>query len=290
MLKNIVEIEWTEEKLALEDGFLHINIWNNSKQPTQRIMILIHGLLMHGKYFESLALHLAEFGSLVAAPDLRGFGNSHFGEEPNRLRIDYHKSCEDLSRLIEHMQGKFGDLPIFLVGESLGALLARSVVGSHNKHVSGLILSSPCIRPRILSMDLIPHAISEAVRSALDRQRELNLAPFACKFLEAEPENLKDYLDDPLTRKSLDALELLESIKILGSIEPQEVPSHIPVLVLRGSNDGVCKNSSYKQFVSSLRNERLTVHDCNRCGHLILETKSIGKDIIESVLDWLKKH
>jgi len=285
-----VKIEWTEEKLALEDGFFHINIWQNSKQPIKRVVILIHGLMMHGKYFESLALQLAEFGSFVAAPDLRGFGNSHFGDAPNRLRIDYHKSCEDLSRLIQHLQDKFSDLPIFLIGESLGALLARSVARSHKAHVSGLILSSPCIRPRMLSMGLIPHVLSEAIQSTLYRQRELNLTPLACKFLEAEPENLKDYLEDPLTRKSLDALELLESIKVLGTIEPQEVPSHIPILVLRGSNDGVCKNSSYKQFVSSLKNERLTVHDCNRCGHLILQTKSIGEDIIESVLDWLKKH
>lgn len=283
-------IEWTEEKLALEDGFFHINTWHNSNLPIKNVVILIHGLMMHGKYFESLALHLAQSGSFIAAPDLRGFGNSHFGDEPNRLRIDYHKSCEDLGQLIQYLRGKFCDKPIYLAGESLGAHLARSVVGTHNEHVAGLILSSPCVRPRMFSINLVPHAISEAFLSSVDRQRELNLKPFACKFLEGEPENLKDYLEDPMTRKSLDALELFESVKVIGAIEPQEVPSNIPILVLRGSNDGVCKSSSYKQFVSSLKSNRLTVHNCNRCGHLILQTKSIGEDIIESVLNWLEKQ
>lgn len=282
-------VECTDTTLSLnERELVHVSTWEDSRVPPGRVVFLIHGLMMHGRSFERLGELLAADGAIVVAPDLRGFGRSYYKSE-EKSRIDYLKSLEDLSGIIRDLKEKHSSLPLFCVGESLGAHLARRVVSAHPELVSGLILASPCVRPRMVSIPLIPHAWSELVLSGMDPQREFNLSPFAKEFLKQEDYNLQHFLEDPLTRKSLEILELIDSIRVSGLIESAIIPEEIPILVLRGKNDCVCKLSSAKKFLESLNQKNMTVHSCDGCGHIILQAKEIEDSILKVLKEWLEK-
>ena len=243
--------------------------------------------MMHGQSFDQLALQLAAQNALVVAPDLRGFGRSYYATNGDKDKTDYLRSLADLSHLLRLFKDEHEDLPFFCAGESLGAHLARALVTMHPELVDGLILSSPCVRPRMVSLPLIPHACSQLMLAGFSPEREVDLLPFAKNFLKGEPDSLHVYLNDPLTRKSLDVLELIDSLRIVGSMSGQQLPAELPVLVLRGINDCVCKSNSFKQFIDSLQTTNLVVHGCHGCGHLILQSPLVVREVMQLISSWL---
>ncbi|MBZ0186451.1 MAG: lysophospholipase [Candidatus Obscuribacterales bacterium] len=281
-----------EDTLKLKDRLIHAYFWRDGKQAAksvpEKIVLLFHGLMMHGKTYNRLARHIAADNSLVVAPDIRGFGRWYYCSQDSKNRIDYQKSLDDAIAILEHLKQTYPQAPRFCIGESLGAHLARRITSIRPDLVDGLILSSPCLRPRMISLPLVPHALSEFVYSGLDPSRQINLTPFARKFLQHEPENLESYLEDPLSRKSLAVLELIDSVRVTGLLAPEAIPSKKPVLVLRGKNDCVCKHDSFSGFVASMKSDNLTIHPCVGCGHLILQGKELNAKILKVLDDWLK--
>ena len=118
-------------------------MWRDGNVEDRAIALTMHGLMMHGRTFDTFACKLASRGLIVVAPDLRGFGHWHFSaEEKEESGVDYRKSLNDLIGLIENLVRAYSSLPLFCVGESLGAHLARKLVVMHPDMISGLILSS----------------------------------------------------------------------------------------------------------------------------------------------------
>jgi alpha-beta hydrolase superfamily lysophospholipase len=282
-------ISFIEETLNLNEASVHVYKWTNAMIEPRSIVVLIHGLMMHGKAFDYLASHLAAQGCIVVAPDLRGFGRFYFSSDNDEKgKIDYQKSLEDLSNILKALKAEYPALPLFCAGESLGTHLARHIATIHPQDVVGLILSSPCMRPKMVSVPLIPHTLTQLLLTGLDPEAEFNLLPFAERFLKDEPESLKSYLNDPMTRKSLEILELIDSIRIVGSIESQSISPHIPILVLRGKKDCVCENASMAKFLDTLKTDNMTVHPCTDCGHLILQSPNVDSAILDKICSWIE--
>ena len=280
-------VQCTDETLNINGDRIHLYKWTGAE--AKRIVVLIHGIMMHGKSFDTLAQSLAAAGAIVVAPDLRGFGRCYFTDENEKEKTSISRSQEDLSKLFQLLEEEHPGLPLFCAGESLGAHFARRATALHPELVSGLILSSACLRPRLMSFPLIPHAWSELVLAGIVPGRELNLSPFARQFLKHEPDNLRTYLDDPMSRKSLEVLELIDSLRIADDQSLGHIPKNMPVLVLRGKNDCVCKESSMKKFVDSLKSEKLTIFRSAGCGHLILQANEVHPNILGLMKRWMER-
>lgn len=283
-----MNVRCREETLNINGDPIHLYRWTAAEQPN-RLVVLIHGIMMHGRSFEGLARILAQDGAIVVAPDLRGFGRWYFSSTNEKGKTSFNRSKEDLSRLFFMLEQEHPGLPLFCAGESLGAHFARRATALHPELVSGLILASACMRPRLLSLPLVPHTWSELVLSGINPAREVNLSPFARQLLKHEPDSLEAYLDDPRTRKSLEVLELIDSLRLTDTGNLGDIPSDMPVLVLQGKNDCVCKESSMKKFVEGLKSERLTVYRCADAGHLILQAQDIHPNVIGLMKRWMEK-
>lgn len=284
-------VERTDTTLKFNrNDSVHISTWKDGLLSPKRIFFLIHGLMMHGRSFEHLASFLAAEGSLVVAPDIRGFGRSYFVDDEKKVNIDYRKSLDEMSYIVSTLEDSHPGLPLFCVGESLGAHLARRLAAAHPELISGLILSSPCLRPQMMTVPLLPYTCSELLLSGLNPQREINLSPFARHFLKEEKDNLDLYLSDPMTRKSLEVLELIDTLRIAGVNDSAEVPDEVPILVFKGKNDCVCKISSTKKFLDTLNRSNMTIHDFNDCGHIILQGKIIDERILSVLKGWMHKR
>lgn len=280
-------VELSEETIQLSKDKLHLYKWSEIDLPPNSIFILIHGLMMNGKSFDSLANLLVKQGSLVVAPDIRGFGRWYFENDNDVRSVDYKRTIEDLVDLLTHLKSKFKNCPIVCLGESLGAHLARKVVIRAPQLVNALILSSPCIRPRMMSPSLIPHALSELVLTGINPSREVDLKPFARSFLKEEPENLSSYIDDPMARKSLEIKEIFKSVRMVSPRESHLVSEEIPILVFRGKKDCVCKESSMKRFVETIKSENLTIKKLDQCGHLIMQSNKPNGEALDALFKWL---
>ena len=104
--------------------------------PADPVLVLIHGNVSSGVFFEQLMEELADDYFLVA-PDLRGYGGSE------RKVIDATRGMkdfsDDLAALIEAMELH---TPLDLFGWSAGGGVAMQYVIDHPENVRGLILES----------------------------------------------------------------------------------------------------------------------------------------------------
>jgi pimeloyl-ACP methyl ester carboxylesterase len=103
------------------------------------VIVLIHGLGDEADSWRYLIPLLNSNGFRVLALDLPGFGRSL---APSRINLKNHATA--VLRLLEAVKIKPED-PVFLIGNSLGALVAETVAFKKPGLVKGLILLDGCI-------------------------------------------------------------------------------------------------------------------------------------------------
>jgi alpha-beta hydrolase superfamily lysophospholipase len=104
-----------------------------------RLVVLVHGYGEHIGRYEHVAQALVARGSAVVGPDHVGHGRSA-GEQA--LVEDFEPVVDDLRAVVHDARG---DLPVVMVGHSMGGLIATRYAQRHPDDLAGLVLSGPAI-------------------------------------------------------------------------------------------------------------------------------------------------
>ncbi len=162
--------------------------WYDSSQKPKAIAIAVHGLIMHGGTFDTMAKQLASEGVIVYAPDLRGYGRwldekSASGGSKARLETDYDSSYLDLVTLIREAKKKNPGLPLYCIGESLGTAMILRAAAEMPNAVDGMILASLAVQTQSFYT-----AKAKLSSSVLPPWHQLDLEPFIKKFASEDPQ------------------------------------------------------------------------------------------------------
>lgn len=120
--------------------------WDAGPLPAspKAVFVLVHGLGAHSARWDFLAGYLAGQGYASYAIELRGFGRT---PERPRGHVD---SFETWFRDILALSGIAGrDFPgkkVFLLGESMGGLIAYDLAGRHPDRFAGVVLIAPAFK------------------------------------------------------------------------------------------------------------------------------------------------
>ncbi len=104
-----------------------------------RLVVLVHGYGEHIGRYEHVARALTARTSAVVGPDHVGHGRS--GGEP-ALVEDFEAVVDDLRAVVQDARA---DLPVVMVGHSMGGLIATRYAQRHREDLAGLVLSGPAI-------------------------------------------------------------------------------------------------------------------------------------------------
>jgi alpha-beta hydrolase superfamily lysophospholipase len=104
-----------------------------------RLVVLVHGYGEHIGRYEHVARALAARGSAVVGPDHAGHGRS--AGEP-ALVEDFEPIVDDLRAVVRYARA---DLPVVMVGHSMGGLIAARYAQRHREDLAGLVLSGPAV-------------------------------------------------------------------------------------------------------------------------------------------------
>lgn len=118
-------------------GRVQVRSWP-AENPA-RVIVLAHGYGEHIGRYEHVAQGLVARGSTVVGPDHVGHGQSG-GEQA--LVEDFESVVDDLRAVVQDARG---DLPVVLVGHSMGGLIATRYAQRHREDLAGLVLSGPAI-------------------------------------------------------------------------------------------------------------------------------------------------
>jgi alpha-beta hydrolase superfamily lysophospholipase len=205
------------------------------------IALIAHGYGEHAARYGHVADYLVRHGGVVYAPDHLGHGRSE-GERALVERVE--DMVEDLEAVARTAADDHPDLPVVLIGHSMGGIVATRFAQRHASPLAALVLSGPAIggSPAIealLTMDPIPDV------------------PIDPSTLSRDPEVGRAYAEDPLVwhgpfrRATLEAM--VAAVRAIGA-----GPSlALPVLWLHGEDDALVPVADTRTAVQRLAGARL---------------------------------
>ena len=135
---------------AIDSLLLHYRTWIPAQGHAEAVLLSVHGIASHGAWFAETAIHLAERGIAVYAPDRRGSGLS--GGARGHIS-HYEQVLDDLDLFIGLAEQEQPGAPIFLAGSSWAAKVAIASAARRQDRLAGLLLLGPGLFPKVdLSM------------------------------------------------------------------------------------------------------------------------------------------
>lgn len=274
---------------------LPVSCWRDSQSKPRAVAIAVHGLAMHGRVYGRLASELVAQGVQVYAEDLRGYGRWQCPAEPDAegkvgaRTVNYKDSLEDLKVLIKAVRAEHPGLPLFLIGESMGAGFSMRAAEALPEEVDGLILASPALKRRNY---VGPELVKDMAALVANPTRELDLVPYIKKLASENDKIVEEAINDPYVRKSLNCKDLLQTAHCISTNmeHAKGVSEHVPVLIIQGDQDKLLKHDAVVSLVNKLKSKDQTVRWMKGKGHLLIETSYIDPSTMSTIKTWLASH
>ena len=206
-----------------------------------------------------------------------------------KQKIHYGKSSEDLIKLADKLKSDHPDLPLYVVGESMGADMAIRIASARPNLADGLVLSSPAIRAHHF---VDSTTVKNVPAIMANFRRQLDLMPYVKKYASEDPEIVAELTKDPMLRRKMSTTELLlsrASINQTLAYVPNLSPNK-PVLVLQAKDDRCVRADAVVLLMSRLKSQDQQVRWFENRGHILIETSHIRPDTMETIVSWLDTH
>ena len=230
--------------ILTDDGLtLATRRWTPHEHPKAAVVV-VHGISEHSGRHAHLAAHLMLHDYLVYSFDLRGHGRS---EGEPRVYVDsFDNYLDDLDTFLAHVRSEIGDLPLFLLGHSLGGgIAAYYVIERGADDLAGLVLSSAALK---IPADLSP--ILQKAAGVLSRYLpKTPVTKLDTSHLSRDPAVVRAYEEDPLVytggvRPRVGA----EILRVSEHIQSHTDAFTLPLYLFHGTGDKVTDPAG-SQFV-----------------------------------------
>ncbi|MEI8345384.1 MAG: lysophospholipase [Candidatus Omnitrophota bacterium] len=213
------------------------------------LLFVVHGMGEYGARYLPHAETLARRGICVVVMDLRGHGQSGGPRVFVREFEDYHK---DLERLIRLERDRLARLPFFVLGHSLGGLIAASWASGRASDcaLSGLILNSPCLGLAEKAAPIHKRIAAEL----LSRLRPQFLLPDGIRpeQLLKDDRLLRLYRQDTLIERHISPRLYTQMMRVLAQTGSIAARIDCPTLMLLAGCDSVVSNAAAETFFSKI--------------------------------------
>ncbi len=196
-------------------------------QQPRAAALLVHGIGEHSGRYEHVGSALAEAGIDVLAHDQRGYGHT----EGRRAFVrSFDEFLDDVEHLLEDRRAL--DVPVVLIGHSLGGLVATTYLVSDRPQPDLAVLSAP-------ALDADAPAWQRKVAPALGTvaPRFSLTADFDGSILSRDPEVQRAYEFDPLRVPHSTAALGKAILTTMEATRASLDRVRVPVYVLHGDAD-----------------------------------------------------
>lgn len=250
--------------------------------PPRAVVVIVHGALEHSRRYTWVADQLNDAGYAAYAIDLRGHGRSGGtpGYVPRMSALG-----ADAARLVELARERHPDLPLFMLGHSLGGLVALEYLRRDSLPLDGLVLSGTGID--VSAVPVGQKLLAKAFSSIAPR---FGLLAFDGEGVSRDPEVLASYRNDPLNFHGKVPMRTVgELFASPGRLIPWLPSITLPLLVLHGGADPVARPAGSTMIhdrVSSADKELKLYPDLY---HEILNEPE-RQDVMNDIRAWLDER
>jgi alpha-beta hydrolase superfamily lysophospholipase len=261
---------------------LYWRCWLPDGQP-KAVIVVAHGLGEHISRYDNLINHLVPRGYALYGLDHQGHGKS----EGQRIYVDrFQVYLDDLKTFYDMVRKDNPNLKIFLLGHSMGGLIATAYTLQHQQELAGLIVSAPLLK----AGDSVSGGTIMAARVLSAIAPRMGVQALDSTYLCRDKAVVEAYDKDPLVcRGKITARLGSEMFTTMAKIEPQMSTITLPLLIMQGTDDKLVSREGSKTLFAKAGSKDKTLKLYDGFYHEIFNEKE--RDKVFADLDpWLDSH
>ncbi|EJL42341.1 phospholipase YtpA [Brevibacillus agri] len=261
---------------------MSVHKWSASEP--KGAVVLVHGTGEHHGRYEHVAAFLNQQGWDVYAEDLPGWGRSPGIRGHVDSFDDYVQRVREWT--VAALEDSAGKRPVFLLGHSLGGLIATRFVQREKAahELAGLVLTSPCLQLKLE----VPAWKAQAAR-LLDRfWPTLAIANGITPDMVSRDEAVQAaYKNDPLNYPKVSVRWFLELHKAMQAAWEERERLTVPVLVLQAGDDSLVDADAVGRFTEGIQGQK-TFRRFPGLRHEVLNEPE-REDVLSHMDRWMKE-
>lgn len=277
----------------------------------EAVLQICHGMVEYIDRYDGFAKYLTERGFCVVGHDHLGHGKSVQSQEHLGF---FHETAgnkyviADIHRLRKITQKKYGEVPYFMMGHSMGSFLLRQYLTMRAEGLAGaIIMGTGCMPYSLLAAGQKVCKAIAAVKGWNYRSEFVNQLGMGGYNKQFEPsDSTKDWItSDEEMRKAYEAdplcsytftvngyYQMFEGMKVLTKKESMaKIPKDLPVFFVSGAEDPVGENGKgvvkvfQKYENSGISDVQMKLYPGDR--HEILN-ETDRMEVYEDLYQWMK--
>jgi alpha-beta hydrolase superfamily lysophospholipase len=262
-----------------------VRIWWQAWHPDgdpRAVIVIAHGAGEHSGRYQHVAARLISEGYAVYAVDHRGHGHS---DGPRALLDRVDNAVTDLDKVVVIAAGENPGLPMFLLGHSMGGLIAVCYAIAYQERLAGLLLSGPLAALEAASP---PVRMTAAILSALTPQ--LGVFAVDASLVSRDPAVVKAYEEDPLVHHGkLPARTVHELAGKVGAFPNTAKAITVPTLIMHGTADQLAPLAGAKMLAATISSTDKELIPYEGLYHEILNEPE-QQQVMDDMCEWLAAH
>lgn len=268
-------------------GDKDLNIYYQAWVPenSKAVIQVVHGFAEHSGRYMNVVNKLTPLGYAIYANDHRGHGKS----EGKRNYVDFFDQyIEDEKILYDLIKHKHSNLPIFMLGHSMGSMITLIFTERYESLLRGLILSGTGTG----AGESISKSLKVIVKilSKIAPKKYINPGLKADK-LSHDPEVVREYENDPLVNADKITIrlgwELMNNFEKFNSITAN---LKLPLLVQCGAEDSLIKGSEeILKNAFTMKDKTILIYK-GLYHEVYNENKEEREKVLNDLSNWLEKH
>lgn len=215
---------------SVRDADLYYQAWLPDGE-VKAVILIVHGLGEHSGRYANLAARLAPLGYAFYGLDHLGHGKSDGEREVVQHFEDYTAPLASYTMRVKCWQP---DRPIFLLGHSMGGLIACHYLLDRQADFRGAIISAPAIK---VGENITPLTITMSKLLSVIAPKAGVLALDA-SLISRDPQVVRAYAEDPLVFHGKTPARLgAEMLKAMMRVSAEVGAISLPLFIIQGSED-----------------------------------------------------
>lgn len=253
-------------------------------EPPKALVHVIHGYAEHINRYGNVVDELLPAGYAVIGNDHRGHGKS----EGKRGHVQSFQQFIDDEKQFRRdvIRKQFPGIPYFVLGHSMGSLIAMNYVEQNADDIKGLVLSGTGSRPGtdipkiLLTVTKILSKILPAVHVK---------SPLPPEFISRDMDVVKAYIDDPLVYNVITPRLAYEMNRYVVIGAENAFKIRIPVLIQLGSRDTAFSGQKELFEMIGAKDKTFKVYDGLK-HEVYNELIADREKVLADLRNWLDQH
>lgn len=247
--------------------------WEPAGEATASV-VLAHGYAEHSGRYEAVGSRLAAAGLATWTTDVRGHGATA-GERASVESIEH--LVDDVYAALERARRARPGLPVFVLGHSMGGLVATTLALAYQEQIAGLVLSGAAVGD------------PAGIEPLLDLE-PLPEVTLASEMLSRDPRVGEDYDSDPLNYRGPFRRETLRALTAgARAVRDRFAELRLPLLVLHGGDDQIVLPAASEDLFAGASSADKELAVLPGLRHEILNEPE-GAEIADRIAAWIRSR